>query len=63
MVGAYNVGGTTISAANGPMRPGDEIGRFGFGSTVVVVVGPGGGVFVPAAPEQRVTMGGAASAE
>jgi phosphatidylserine decarboxylase len=42
MVSALNVGDTTIIKAKGPVAAGDEIGRFGFGSTVVVLV-PGGG--------------------
>jgi phosphatidylserine decarboxylase len=62
MVGAYNVGGTTITQDAGAVRAGDEIGRFGFGSTVVALVGPGRTTFVPAPPEQVVRMGGAASA-
>ena len=57
MVGAYNVGGTVITAATGNVAAGDEIGQFGFGSTVVVVVAPGGPRFAEAAPEQRVVMG------
>ena len=62
MVGAYNVGGTTITQPRGQVAPGDEVGRFGFGSTVVAVVGPGGPSFAPLLPEQRVRMGGAATA-
>lgn len=61
MVGAYNVGGTTVSVARGPLRPGTEVGRFGFGSTAVALVGPGGPTFVEAPPDQVVRMGGAAS--
>jgi phosphatidylserine decarboxylase len=61
MVGAYNVGGTTITQGTGRVRAGDEIGRFGFGSTVVALVGAGGPAFVAAAPEHVVRMGGAAS--
>jgi phosphatidylserine decarboxylase len=57
MVGAYNVGGTVVTAASGNVAAGDEIGRFGFGSTVVVVIAPGGPRFSEAAPEQRVVMG------
>jgi phosphatidylserine decarboxylase len=62
MVGAYNVGGTTVTAAGGDVRPGDELGRFGFGSTAIVLVGRGGPAFAPAAPEQRVRMGERAGA-
>jgi phosphatidylserine decarboxylase len=62
MVGAYNVGHTTITVAAGAVRRGDEVGRFGFGSTAIVVVGKGGPQFAAAAPEQVVRMGGAANA-
>jgi phosphatidylserine decarboxylase len=61
MVGAYNVGGTIVTRASGAIRAGDEVGQFGFGSTVVAVVGPGGPRFADATPEQRVRMGAAAS--
>lgn len=61
MVGAYNVGGTTITKPEGDVHRGDEVGQFGFGSTVVAVVGPGGPDFLELAPEQRVRMGAAAS--
>ena len=37
LVGALNVGATTVSCpVPGTWAAGDEIGRFGFGSTVVV---------------------------
>lgn len=62
MVGAYNVGGTQVTAAAGDVRSGDELGRFGFGSTAIVLVGPGGPTFAPAVPEQRVRMGERAGA-
>jgi phosphatidylserine decarboxylase len=62
MVGAYNVGGTTITRDSGSVRAGEEIGRFGFGSTVVAIVPPGGGSCRALPPEQRVWMGGAAVA-
>jgi phosphatidylserine decarboxylase len=62
MVGAYNVGGTIVTRPNGAFSPGDELGQFGFGSTTIVVLGPGAPAFVPLAPEQKVRMGGAASA-
>ena len=61
MVGAYNVGGTLVTRDAGSVAAGDEIGRFGFGSTVVALVGAGGPAFVAAAPEHVVRMGGAAS--
>lgn len=57
MVGAYNVGGTLVTRNSGAIAPGDELGQFGFGSTVVVVLGPGAARFADAAPEQRVRMG------
>lgn len=57
MVGAYNVGGTRVTKASGPVRPGEELGQFGFGSTVVVLVGDGGPAFAAVPPERRVRMG------
>ncbi len=52
LVSALNVGDTHVSAGEGPVAAGDEIGRFGFGSTVVVLVPAGG----PTCPElQRET--------
>lgn len=42
MVSALNVSDTHITRAQGPVAAGDEIGRFGFGSTVVVLVSLGG---------------------
>lgn len=61
MVGAYNVGGTQVTVERGRVRAGDELGRFGFGSTAIVVVGPGGPTIAAAAPEQRVRMGARAA--
>jgi len=61
MVGAYNVGGTRVTVDHGPIQRGQEVGQFGFGSTVVLVLGPGGRDLLPAEPEQRVIMGEAAS--
>lgn len=61
MVGAYNVGGTAITKPAGSIAKGEEVGQFGFGSTVVVVLGPDGGTLKPVEPEQRVRMGEAAS--
>jgi phosphatidylserine decarboxylase len=62
MVGAFNVGGTSISVAPG-MRVGcgDELGRFGFGSTVVAIAARGGAAFAATPPATVVRMGGAAS--
>ncbi|MBK8101455.1 MAG: phosphatidylserine decarboxylase [Planctomycetes bacterium] len=58
MVGAFNVGGTRVTATAGQaLRPGDELGQFGFGSTVVVVIGRGGAGLAPCLPHQRVLMG------
>lgn len=62
LVGAYNVGGTLVTLPNGPVTRGQEIGQFGFGSTVVFVLGPGAAELLPMEPEQRVRMGEAASA-
>lgn len=61
MVGAYNVGGTLVSRCSGAVQAGDELGRFGFGSTVVALVGPGGASFVERPPEHVVRMGAAAA--
>jgi len=61
MVGAYNVGGTTVTKSTGAVQAGEELGQFGFGSTVVAIVAAGEPSFVGAPPEQRVRMGEAAS--
>jgi phosphatidylserine decarboxylase len=61
MVGAYNVGGTLVTRPRGPVRAGDEIGQFGFGSTVVAIVARGPLTFAEPAREQRVRMGGTAT--
>jgi phosphatidylserine decarboxylase len=61
MVGAYNVGGTSVTRGEGAVRAGDEVGRFGFGSTVVALVGAAGPRFPALRPETRVVMGTAAS--
>jgi phosphatidylserine decarboxylase len=64
LVGAFNVGGTTIAVRGGQrVAAGDEIGRFGFGSTVVAVVAAGAPAFAVVAPETRVRVGGAALAQ
>lgn len=60
MVGAYNVGDTVVTVDGGELQQGQEVGQFGFGSTVVAVIGPGGGAFRELAPEHRVRMGEAA---
>lgn len=60
MVGAYNVGGTSVSLPAGAMRAGDELGRFGFGSTAIAIVAGGGPGFAAMASDVRVRMGGAA---
>lgn len=57
MVGAYNVGDTKITVARGAVRAGDELGQFGFGSTAIVVIGPGGPDLPSLPPQQRVVMG------
>lgn len=62
MVGAYNVGGTKVTVEQGEIACGQEVGQFGFGSTVVLVLGNGGGEFAAVEPEQRVRMGEAANA-
>ncbi|MCK5940889.1 MAG: phosphatidylserine decarboxylase [Planctomycetes bacterium] len=61
MVGAYNVGGTLVTLPAGPVARGQELGQFGFGSTVVFAVGEGAAPLTAAEPEQRVRMGEAAS--
>ncbi|MGE3174046.1 MAG: archaetidylserine decarboxylase [Planctomycetota bacterium] len=61
MVGAFNVGGTSVTAVPGTVVwPGGELGRFGFGSTAVAIVQRGAPAFATPAPETRVWMGGAA---
>lgn len=63
MVGAYNVGGTSVTApAGSSVRPGDELGRFGFGSTAIAIVAANGPWFRDLPPATRVWMGGAATA-
>lgn len=62
MVGAFNVGDVHRSCSVGARsRRGDELGRFGFGSTVVCVVGPGGPGFCERPPETVVRTGAAAT--
>ncbi|MCA8965037.1 MAG: phosphatidylserine decarboxylase [Planctomycetes bacterium] len=62
LVGAYNVGDTAITIEHGAIGCGSELGQFGFGSTVVVVLGPGPVGLPEVAPEQRVWMGQAIAA-
>lgn len=58
MVGALNVGDTRVSVqAPCRVQGGHELGRFGFGSTTVVLLGPGGFGFGETAPETVVRMG------
>ena len=57
MVGAYNVGGTLVTAAQGEVAPGDELGQFGFGSTAIVLIGKAGPRIPTVAPETRTLMG------
>jgi phosphatidylserine decarboxylase len=60
MVGAYNVGGTHVTAVPGAtVERGAELGRFGFGSTTIVVLGPGTPALEELPPETRVAMGAA----
>ena len=61
MVGAYNVGHTSVTRSAGRIDRGEEIGRFGFGSTVVLVLGPGAPPIQALSPESKVQMGGAAA--
>ena len=52
MVGALNVGDVHQCAAPpATLDRGDELGRFGFGSTTVVLLGPGDPAFGDCAPE------------
>ncbi|MCB9879691.1 MAG: phosphatidylserine decarboxylase [Planctomycetes bacterium] len=61
MVGAYNVGGTLVTVTGGDVARGQEVGQFGFGSTVVAVLGAGASTFAELPPEARVRMGQAAT--
>ena len=60
MVGAYNVGDTVVTRDRGHVARGEELGQFGFGSTVVLVLGPGAPPLAALAPEDVVRMGSAA---
>lgn len=57
MVSALNVGDTQVTHGEGPVATGDEIGRFGFGSTVVVLVAEGGPTCAELERETPVRMG------
>ena len=63
MVGAYNVGDTLVSLARGAVTRGQELGQFGFGSTVVVVLGPGAPPLASIAEHASVRMGQSAVAQ
>jgi len=59
MVGALNVGDISVTCAvPGRVKRGDEVGRFGFGSTVVVLVERGGEGFGEREPGTFVQVGG-----
>jgi phosphatidylserine decarboxylase len=61
MVGAFNVGGTSVTALpQTKIDCGQELGRFGFGSTAIVVLPKGGPGFAALASQTRVRMGEAA---
>jgi phosphatidylserine decarboxylase len=61
MVGALNVGDLHVTATAGArVAAGDELGRFGFGSTTVALVDGRGVGFAPVEPGMPVRMGGAA---
>jgi hypothetical protein len=57
MVSALNVGDTHVTKREGPVAMGDEIGSFGFGSTVVVLVPAGGPTCGELGRETPVRMG------
>lgn len=60
MVGAFNVGDTRVTVQPGQtLIAGGELGRFGFGSTAVVILGKGITEFPAVASQTRVQMGGA----
>jgi phosphatidylserine decarboxylase len=61
LVGAYNVGDTLVSKSKGAVHKGDELGQFGFGSTVVVVLAKGAARFREVSSETAVRMGAAAA--
>ncbi len=58
MVAALNVGDTSVSVSHGDqVAAGDELGRFGFGSTTVFALGPGKPEIRNLDPERKVRMG------
>lgn len=58
LVAALNVSDTVLSCGvPGRVAPGDEVGRFGMGSTVVAVAGAGEPAFPVVAPETTVRVG------
>jgi phosphatidylserine decarboxylase len=57
MVGAYNVGGTLVTATGGDIAKGQELGQFGFGSTAIVLIGKAGPRIPAIAAETRTRMG------
>ena len=60
MVGALNVGGTSVTAKPGArVERGGELGRFGFGSTAIALLAAGAPAFADVPAETRVRMGGA----
>jgi len=62
LVAALNVSDTTLGVAAGDkIARGREIARFGLGSTVVAIVGPGQPEFAPQPPGVAVRMGAAAA--
>jgi len=63
MVAALNVGDIQSSCTPGAMKRGDELGRFGFGSTTILVLPAGIPRLAETAPETIVRMGQAAPLE
>lgn len=63
MVGAYNVGDTHLSLTQGVVTRGQELGQFGFGSTVVLVLGRGAPPLATIQEDASVRMGQSAVAE
>lgn len=61
LVGALNVGDTSITAQPGPVQRGQELGQFGFGSTAVVLMGPGEPSWPECPPDLAVAMGAGVS--
>ncbi len=61
MIAAMCVRDITMVRRSGTMEKGAELGRFGFGSTVVAIVEAGGAAFREGAPGELVRVGGAAT--